>query len=481
VLVDNDMTVSGDLTVLGSGVTRIRNGRLEIGNPVGNISALNPGDAYVAGNMQVGGSINALTISGDTDINGTVSEYFIINKGSIVEDRDLNLYFSDDNNDSAHYLRWDDGADEFHLSDDLVVNGEVTISNDLLVQGDATIQASLSLSDSLTLSSGTIYGDGVSIDMGSDTAGIISVTGDVTVTNDVTIAHNLSVAGTILGLNDMYVNVTGDTMTGPLYINPSVGTVALDVIGDIEYTGELKNQSPVKATDGLDITNFGGIKGGQILQKDVFLALSSNVSVETIDTVRTLTIPEITFVRYTEKTPVLEERSAQIRVDLAYGEFALPIEENEHIVSIKKIEATHAQKHFIINVGLDGDVSTLGEYKIRGQRAIEFVRSVTSEKDMVTVQYVCRRDTDVPNVIKHTAEKKNQHIQNGWQIVYLREEAVDEISAHDTAAMSPKTTITIQVSSVNDFKYSADTYIVAIVFPDDTVSQYCKIIKQKQI
>jgi len=474
VLIDNDTTVNGDLTILGSGPTRIINGRLEIGDPTQNTDALSPGDVYVGGNMQVAGGIYAMTISGNTDVDGTSSEYFIIDKNSSVEDIDVQLYFGDDTNDTAHSLEWNDGADEFQLSDDLTVNGEVTISNELLVTGDTTIAASLSIAKNLTISSGSIFGNGVEINLGSVTNGVVAVTGDITVSQDVTISNNLSVGGTIFGIDNLYVNVSGDTMTGPLYINPG-GGVALDVDGDIEYTGELKNQSPVKAVDGLEITNFGGIKGGQILQKDILVALNGNIHVGEKDSVRTITIPKIKFVRYAEKTPVLEERTVTLTTTLSYGELSIPLAENEHVVSIKAISSQKAQDYFEVNVGLDGQVQVFGEFKLRGQRAIQFYKTEQTMQVEVAITYLCRIDTDVENVIDHIVRQKDIQIDEGWQLVYVREYALDEISIHDTAAMSPRTELSVNVVSLEKFVYSADTYIIAIIFPNNNVSQYCKI------
>ncbi len=121
----------------------------------------------------------------------------------------------------------------------------------------------------------------------------------------------------------------------------------------------------------------------------------------------------------------------------------------------------------------------LGEYKVRGQRSIEFMRGESNTVIDLVVTYLCRRDLEKKNVIKHDISKKIIQVDAGWQIVYVREYAVNEISRHDTAAMSPQTELSVNVVSLNTFKYSADTYIVAVIFPDDSVSQYCKINRSK--
>ena len=46
------------------------------------------------------------------------------------------------------------------------------------------------------------------------------------------------------------------------------------------------------------------------------------------------------------------------------------------------------------------------------------------------------------------------------------------ISAHDTAAMSPRTEIVMEVVPIREFVYSADSFVVGVIAEDGTVNQY---------
>ncbi|MCK5346340.1 MAG: hypothetical protein KAR20_23180, partial [Candidatus Heimdallarchaeota archaeon] len=582
---------------------------------------------------QIGGVVYATEIIGTTDVDGTTSHYFIIDKGSAVEDADLFLYFSDDSlgsgSDQAHYLQWNDGADEFILSDDTCFSQTVTVSDDMIILGDANISGSvsigkdltilgvifsndyseivgnltvdedidvrgrifdgggadvdilddylsvsgdltiwgrdfyiggsqedgnlrfrnnaerifwdesdaefeitddvlingmltvtagttlgndtndvfsvtssalniatdgtlsdydspveinddLSISQNLTISGGIIYGDAVQINLGKAVSGIVQVPGDVTVSEDVTISGNLSVAGSVLGLDAIYVNRTGDSMSGALIIDTGgPGTTALNVDGDIEYTGSLKNQSPVKVADGLDIVNFGGIKGGQILLKDVIIALEKDIFVKQEGSKRILTIPSIKFLRFAQKRPEIKEKTVELTIDIASGEFELPVLENERLIRIVKISCSGAEKHFKRDIELDQKINKKGDYKIKGQRTVVFYGSVKEDSVIANVRYVYREDVHESYCVNKTLEEEELEIGNEWQIVYVREQALSEISAHDTAAMSPETKLIVNIVPIHEFKYSADTYVIAVVQPDNRVTQYFKINKQR--
>ena len=62
--------------------------------------------------------------------------------------------------------------------------------------------------------------------------------------------------------------------------------------------------------------------------------------------------------------------------------------------------------------------------------------------------------------------------------IYIEEVALDEISAHDTAAMSPKTELILMAESFDTYDYSADRYIVATITDEDTVMQSIKVTQR---
>jgi len=546
----NNVTIGGDLTILGNGVVQIPNGRLSVGDESGNLYAYGPGDLYVAGDAQVQGGVFATTLVGAIEADGTTKPYFIIDQGSIVDTHNVNLYFSDDGNDSAHYIRWADAQNYLAFSDDLTIAGALTVKGNMVaagsgnsripngrleigngsagdvsddvgdlyvtndveiggtlsIGGDVTIAGvifgddytrimnnltleedmdvrgrildgagtdvdvldDLSIAGNLTLFGGDIKGNGITnIDLGEETAGVISITGDLSTSGDVTIGGDLSVAGEIIGVPERYVDVVGDTMIGTLYIN-TPGALALDIDGDIEYTGHLKNKSPVKFQDGINIVNMGGISGGQILGRDVIIGLSDAITV-VHETARKVLMPEITFVRYTKMTPEISVKREVIAPNADY--LQLTLMNNEHVVSIREIN----HPAFIRNVGLDGRLEQEGDYKLGTTNKITFKVSNFDITNAIEVVYSVRTDRDERNCIEFKLAEQELAIPDGWAIVYLEEIPLDEISEHDSAAMSPRTELVLKVASFDEYDYSADRYVVAVIAADDAVVQSIKV------
>ncbi|MFC1808600.1 hypothetical protein ACFL3D_00570 [Candidatus Omnitrophota bacterium] len=490
----NDVTIGGDLTILGNGVTQIPNGRVTVGDDSGNLYAYGPGDLFVAGDAQIVGGVYAATLTGAIEADGTTEPYFVIDQGSIAETADVALYFSDDGDDYAHYIKWADSEEYVAISDDATINGNLTVKSNMLIEGsgaskitsgrveigsgspssvsddagdlyvtndveiggtlsiggdvtivgvifgddytqimnnltleddldvrgrildgagtDVDVFDDLSISGNLTTYGGDIKGVGVTnIDLGEENTGVITMTGDVSVSGDVTISGDLSVAGEILGVPDTYVDVVGDTMTGTLYIN-TPAALALDIDGDIEYTGHLKNKSPVKFQDGINIVNLGGISGGQILGRDVIIALKDNISV-TRDTTRKVFVPTVKFVRYTKKTPEIKLKKELIVPDAGY--LQLSLNNNQHVIAIQEI----GNGKFIRNVGLDGALSEEGDYKLGTTNKITYLIEVLDLSNEIEVTYTIREDIDQRNYIEHSVGDEEIALDEGWVVVYL--------------------------------------------------------------
>jgi hypothetical protein len=66
-------------------------------------------------------------------------------------------------------------------------------------------------------------------------------------------------------------------------------------------------------------------------------------------------------------------------------------------------------------------------------------------------------------------------IPRGWVVVYVEEAPLDEVSAHDSAAMSPRTELFLKVASFEEYDYSADRYVVAVIAEDDAVVQSIRV------
>jgi len=358
------------------------------------------------------------------------------------------------------------------FSDDVSFLGDVKFQDGMTLSSDAVLQESLSLSLDLTVSDNIIYGQGVELSLGNTLAGRSDLTRDLAISNDITIVGNLSIAGTFIGLDSRYVTRTGDAMTGPLYINPS-GSLALDVDGDIEYTGSLKNRSPIKISDGFEISNYGGIKGGQLFNKDVLIALYDDMYIRQIENLWQLFVPEIKYLRFSNKRPELSEISITQEVELSEGEFELPLRENEHIVSIVEITCFEAAQAFTANVGLDGVIQNPGEYRVKGQRKVSFWALALPQKAVVYVRYKVRKDIDEFNIIDFTIDKQTFEIPpKGWHVICVEEEPLEDISSHDTAAMSPTTKVELSIMPISEYIYSADTIVIGIVTDEGNVNQY---------
>jgi len=97
----------------------------------------------------------------------------------------------------------------------------------------------------------------------------------------------------------------------------------------------------------------------------------------------------------------------------------------------------------------------------------------------IDINYVYREDIDEPNMIEHTVDEQEIQIGEGWQILYVKERPLGIISDHDTAAMSPETELVVSLVPIHKFEFSADTYVVAVIMPNNKVNQYFKINKQR--
>ena len=341
------------------------------------------------------------------------------------------------------------------------MNTILSVQDDLSVNGDISINGYNLFS-----------GKGTKFDLGETQEGVFVTEQDTAVSNDMTIGGNLSVGGTIYGLSDDYVNATGDTMTGTLTIDVG-GSSGLDVNGDIEYSGELRNQSPVKIADGLNITNLGGINGGQLLLRDVIVSLDGEMYVENTQDTRELVIPEIMYLRFAKTKPVLKTKTFTVIVEENKGKISLPISKNAHIVKICKIITTEEKNLFKNNIGLDSQILQEGDFRISGQNSIDFwCKKDKGKKVVAEITVAYREDLLLSDYVEKVLPSRTVVLEKGWFVVCLTEKPLDMISAHDTAAMSPRTEIVMEVVPIREFVYSADSFVVGVIAEDGTVNQY---------
>ena len=249
-LTDTDLTVSGDLTVLGASATRIRNGRVEVGDGAVNVDASQSGDLFVENDLTINGILYATTISGVENANATMNTSFGIDKRSLVEDVDLFLYFGDDTDDYAHYLGWNDGRDENMLSDDLNLPNTLQVSKEMRVAG----------SDESRFTNGRVY-------IGSsDPSLLASNNNDLYVSHDTEVGIDLSVGGT--GFIDHNTRVQGvitvastsrSTVSGDLYISADASiTNDLSVYGST-CLGDSAADSFIVTSRGVNVADNGTV------------------------------------------------------------------------------------------------------------------------------------------------------------------------------------------------------------------------------
>ena len=237
--------------------------------------------------------------------------------------------------------------------------------------------------------------------------------------------------------------------------------------GDIEYTGTLRNQSPVKVSDGIEVVNLGGISGGQLLGRDVVIALSKNIKLST-DNKDEVIVPELKFIRYTKKTPRVEVRTEKVYpID---GVLHLNLGENEHTINIKEVN----HPAFTNNVGLDRQLENEGDYRLMtGSKIIYKIDALDSSSE-ITVKYSVRIDVPSPGMIEHTLDETALEVSGEDGVLYLEEMALGEISPHDTAAMSPKTKLVVRFATLAEYDYSADKYVLAMVI-DERLHSYIRV------
>jgi len=120
-----------------------------------------------------------------------------------------------------------------------------------------------------------------------------------------------------------------------------------------------------------------------------------------------------------------------------------------------------------------GTKKKLTDFTFKENGKIEFARPLN--KGTLTVTYTSRIDLDKPQVIDRSVQAKAFKLGKSWQIVYLEEKPTGPISAHDTAAMSPQTEVEVLICKAEEFQYSADSYILAMISPEGKINQYIDV------
>ncbi|MFA4889762.1 MAG: hypothetical protein WC628_09360 [Candidatus Omnitrophota bacterium] len=236
----------------------------------------------------------------------------------------------------------------------------------------------------------------------------------------------------------------------------------LNVQGDLKYTGALKNQSPVKVEDGLDVLNFGGLKGGQIagLPKDVVIGLSDKLRIDSA--AATLLVPTVKFMRFTSAKPLVARKEQTIEIKSNNEKsLQLSLAKNERIVSVDEV------------IALGANNKKINAISFADSGSVDFARPLAKGK--YKVSFSSRMDIPGRNLVDRTIGAKPLKLQEGWQIVYLKETALEAIGPHDTAAMSDKTRVDVALCKAEEFIYSADTYILAMISPEGRISQYINV------
>ena len=280
-----------------------------------------------------------------------------------------------------------------------------------------------------------------------------------------------------VGINVQFVNDTGAKGIN-VYMN-SDSTVGLDIRGKATATGGFANSCPVMLEDGVDIPNYGGINGGQLagLPRDVLVFADADMSLSGSD----LSIPNIKFYRFTKKGVSLVTKTATIPKEQTHNlGFKIPLEEGEHLVNVSPTSSntlltTNKGNKFVL-----GSISTAGDYGfISSTGEVRWdVQDIHYHSDTdIDIEYTVRVDGSTPSKKTFSISSQTLTIPSQPAIVYLKETIDDtsEVTPQDTAAMTPNTSMSIVCEALDDYEYSADTYVLGVVF-NDKITQYYKVI-----
>ncbi len=208
---------------------------VSIGDDPGGALATGAGDLIVSGDLEVDGSAR---FDGGIYIEGTTNTYFVIDSDSTgVSDVDVELWFSDDGNNDAHQLIFDDGADEFQFIDDAASLENVranafyagaastTYGDGAITQSDAGETITINVAD------GDAAGEDLIIT--ADNIGLLA-TGALSITPNAALTTAIDLTDTDLtnALSLADNNIIGTAYT----VQATTGVLTLDGATDLQLT-----------------------------------------------------------------------------------------------------------------------------------------------------------------------------------------------------------------------------------------------------
>ncbi len=226
---DIDVTLGNAANLL-----QVLTGNLQVGNGTPTVS-LDGEDAYIEGTLEVDG---AARFDGGVYIEGTTNEYFVIDSDSTgVSDVDVELWFSDDGNNDAHQLVFDDGADEFQFIDDAASlenvranafyagSASTTFGDGSITQSDAGETITINVAD----------GDAAGEDLilTADNIGLLA-TGALSITPNAALTTAIDLTDTDL---TNALSIGDNNIIGTAYtVQATTGVLTLDGATDLQLT-----------------------------------------------------------------------------------------------------------------------------------------------------------------------------------------------------------------------------------------------------
>ncbi|MCP3894974.1 MAG: hypothetical protein GY706_10150, partial [Bacteroides sp.] len=146
VLITGELSVSSDLEVHGSGVSRFTQGRIVLGVDTASDLSDDAGDFYGIGDgeiqddLSIGGDLtigNVLSVAGSilpTYLPGTKADIFYIDYNESTTRPTLSFVDSEGNEN----FRWNDVFSTLEMADDLSIGGALTVEKELIIEGSVT-------------------------------------------------------------------------------------------------------------------------------------------------------------------------------------------------------------------------------------------------------------------------------------------------------------------------------------------------------
>ena len=338
-------------------------GTLSIGVLTEGDSVVIGGDLTVRGDLSIAGAIPAV------ELQGTTSDYFIIDAFDTTDTP--SLFFKD--SDGNEMFRWNDILSTFELSDNLSIAGFLTVESEMIIQGSGVSK----------FSQGRVYISDTNPSALVTESGDLFVKNDVEIGGDLSVGNDLTLNGSIFSLDGTGMVIENDlTIKGVLFVD--------DITNDDQTTlsiGDNTHQIAINSSD-WDITVEGNISNINDITSDGTLYLTSTTrspnlsvsgSVELGDSVTdTLTVRGQTTFGTGETIVISDAGDITITGDTYLGDDVLDVfsvtSSGLNIAENGTIYDNNSAVVIADDVSVTGELSVAGELEVYGTGASRFTQ-----------------------------------------------------------------------------------------------------------